>query len=202
MKVAEKQSIRRQEIAATIRDILLKDKIEELTVDDICKANGISKGTFYHYFSSKKQLLDEISCYPIDDYFESQYEYIMSFSTFADSIEQYAKSYALYITTTGATTCKTVILSMGSNENDKFLSTNRSVNRILWDIIVKYQKSGEISSALSVQEMAEMFLITCRGYILYCYSTNNFADLERKMAIHLRAMAKGFSRKRVVRNNP
>ena len=49
MKVSEKQSIRRREIAETIRDILTEGGLEELTVDDICRANGISKGTFYHY---------------------------------------------------------------------------------------------------------------------------------------------------------
>ena len=43
MKVSEKQSIRRREIAETIRDILTEGGLEELTVDDICRANGISK---------------------------------------------------------------------------------------------------------------------------------------------------------------
>ena len=95
MKVSEKQSIRRREIAETIRDILTEGGLEELTVDDICRANGISKGTFYHYFTSKEQLLDELSCYPIDDFFESQAEYFMSCSSFVDAIEQYAKTYAL-----------------------------------------------------------------------------------------------------------
>jgi AcrR family transcriptional regulator len=71
LKVSEKQSIRRREIAETIRDILTEGGLEELTVDDICRANGISKGTFYHYFTSKEQLLDELSCYPIDDFFET-----------------------------------------------------------------------------------------------------------------------------------
>ena len=55
MKVSEKQSIRRREIAETIRDILTEGGLEELTVDDICRANGISKGTFYHYFTSKER---------------------------------------------------------------------------------------------------------------------------------------------------
>ena len=192
MKVSEKQSIRRREIAETIRDILTEGGLEELTVDDICRANGISKGTFYHYFTSKEQLLDELSCYPIDDFFESQAEYFMSCSSFVDAIEQYAKTYALYISTTGPLTCKTVILSMGSDHNSKFVSESRSVNRILWDIIVKFQKNGEVSTRFSVREMADMLLITCRGYILYCFATNNFTDLENRMASHLSIFASGF----------
>lgn len=90
--------------------------------------------------------MDELSCYPIDDFFESQAEYFMSCSSFVDAIEQYAKTYALYISTTGPLTCKTVILSMGSDHNSKFVSESRSVNRILWDIIVKFQKNGEVST--------------------------------------------------------
>lgn len=111
---------------------------------------------------------------------------------FVDAIEQYAKTYALYISTTGPLTCKTVILSMGSDHNSKFVSESRSVNRILWDIIVKFQKNGEVSTRFSVREMADMLLITCRGYILYCYATNNFTDLENRMASHLSILASGF----------
>lgn len=118
----------------------------------------------------------------------------MSCSSFVDAIEQYAKTYALYISTTGPLTCKTVILSMGSDHNSKFVSESRSVNRILWDIIVKFQKNGEVSTRFSVREMADMLLITCRGYILYCFATNNFTDLENRMASHLSILASGFCR--------
>ena len=41
----------------------------------------------------------------------------------------------------------------------------RSNLHILWDIIVKFQKNGEVSTCFSVREMADMLLITCRGYI-------------------------------------
>ncbi len=68
----------------------------------------------------------------------------------------------------------------------------RSNLHILWDIIVKFQKNGEVSTCFSVREMADMLLITCRGYILYCFATNNFTDLENRMASHLSILASGF----------
>lgn len=68
----------------------------------------------------------------------------------------------------------------------------RSNLHILWDIIVKFQKNGEVSTRFSVREMADMLLITCLGYILYCFATNNFTDLENRMASHLSILASGF----------
>ena len=194
MKIAEKQSLRRQEIAATIRDVLSKSNFDNLTVDDICKVNGISKGTFYHYFSSKEQLLEEISCYPIDDFFNSQCDYFLNCPSFLEAIERYARAYALYISTSGPTTCRTVISSMGSNSNSRFISSDRPVNRTLWNIIVKHQKNDELRNDFTTQEMADMFLITCRGYILNCYSTNDFSEIEKKLTAHMKILAKGFLR--------
>ena len=53
MTVSEKQQKRRKEIAMAVREIMQKTNFNNITVDDICNATGIAKGTFYHYFSSK-----------------------------------------------------------------------------------------------------------------------------------------------------
>ncbi|MDT2277077.1 helix-turn-helix domain containing protein [Paenibacillus larvae] len=40
--------------------MFLKDGYENVSVDDIIAATGTSKGTFYHYFSSKEEIIGEI----------------------------------------------------------------------------------------------------------------------------------------------
>ncbi|MDT2193928.1 helix-turn-helix domain-containing protein [Paenibacillus larvae] len=41
--------------------MFLKDGYENVSVDDIIAATGTSKGTFYHYFSSKEEIIGEIT---------------------------------------------------------------------------------------------------------------------------------------------
>ena len=56
-------------------------------------------------------------------------------------------------------------------------------NQIIMAIVKAELQEGE--NLPSVREMADMLLITCRWYILYCFATNNFTDLENRMASHL-----------------
>ena len=44
----------------------------ETTIDDIIAASGTSKGSFYHYYSSKDELLSSLS-----ELFDAKYEEVM-----------------------------------------------------------------------------------------------------------------------------
>lgn len=48
---------RRNELIATAEQLFTEQGIAETTVDDVLRAAGISKGAFYHYFSSKDDLI-------------------------------------------------------------------------------------------------------------------------------------------------
>lgn len=194
VKVAQKQAKRRQEIAQAVAEILRTAHVESLTVDDICSAAGIAKGTFYHYFTSKEQLWNVIS-YPIDDFFHSLREELLSYDDFEEAIAQYAKNYAIYVTTSGINTCRTVIQSIISSNNSSFVDSARTVNHILVEIIQKAFREGQIDQRYSVEEIAEMLLLTCRGYILDCCGANRLTDLEERMAAHLRLLAHAFRAK-------
>lgn len=191
MKVAQKQAKRRQEIAQAVTEVLRTAHVDSLTVDDICNAAGIAKGTFYHYFTSKEQLWNVIS-YPIDDFFHSLHEELLSYDDFEEAIAQYAKNYAIYVTTSGISTCRTVIQSIISSNNSSFVDSTRTVNHILVEIIQKGFREKQIDQRYSVEEIAEMLLLTCRGYILDCCGANGTADLEERMATHLRLLAHAF----------
>lgn len=51
---------RRQEILAHARDVFAKRGYHEATVDDIVKAAGIARGTFYLYFDDKRAVFEEL----------------------------------------------------------------------------------------------------------------------------------------------
>lgn len=191
MTVSEKQEKRRREIALAVRDIMAKTEFDKITVDDICNATGIAKGTFYHYFSSKDSLLDQI-LYPIDDFFSSFENELLETPGFVDAITQFAENYATYITTSGTEMCRTVILAMISSGNSRFVSHERGVINILYKIISLWQKRGKITAELSIPQICEMFVVVLRGYILNWYISAGEYDLVDAMTTHLRLFASTF----------
>jgi TetR/AcrR family transcriptional repressor of nem operon len=50
----------REHILATTLQLFLRNSYKEVTMSELVKASGLSKGAFYHYFSSKEQLFEEV----------------------------------------------------------------------------------------------------------------------------------------------
>ncbi|MHA2887388.1 TetR/AcrR family transcriptional regulator [Bacillus cereus] len=60
MRIVKEYEERRKEILETAERLFLTKGYTKTTVNDILKEIGIAKGTFYHYFKSKKEVMDEI----------------------------------------------------------------------------------------------------------------------------------------------
>ncbi|MBP5604396.1 MAG: helix-turn-helix transcriptional regulator, partial [Ruminiclostridium sp.] len=57
MKKGEK---RKQELLMIAYEMFLTKGYEETSVDDMIERAQIAKGTYYHYFVSKEQMLEEV----------------------------------------------------------------------------------------------------------------------------------------------
>ncbi|GEU03336.1 TetR family transcriptional regulator [Bacillus anthracis] len=60
MRIIKEYEERRKEILETAERLFLTKGYTNTTVNDILKEIGIAKGTFYHYFKSKEEVMDEI----------------------------------------------------------------------------------------------------------------------------------------------
>ncbi|MDA2531462.1 TetR/AcrR family transcriptional regulator [Bacillus cereus] len=60
MRIVKAYEERRKEILETAERLFLTKGYTKTTVNDILKEIGIAKGTFYHYFKSKEEVMDEI----------------------------------------------------------------------------------------------------------------------------------------------
>lgn len=69
VRTVKKPEERRQEIIVIARELFQRKNYESTTMQDIMNALGIAKGTIYHYFKSKEELLEAV----IED---SVHEYI------------------------------------------------------------------------------------------------------------------------------
>lgn len=90
MKRAEKNKKSISEIIHAAIKLYSKYSSTDISVNELCRENNISKGKFYHYFSSKDDLLMVAASYVIDDICSD----IENFTVFPDKpIEDNLKAY-------------------------------------------------------------------------------------------------------------
>jgi AcrR family transcriptional regulator len=59
-RVVKKPEVRREEIVSAAQDLFLRNEYEKTTLQDIMRKVKIAKGTIYHYFTSKEELLEAV----------------------------------------------------------------------------------------------------------------------------------------------
>jgi AcrR family transcriptional regulator len=60
VRIVKKAEVRRQEIVAVARSLFQVKEYERTTMQDVMDQLGIAKGTIYHYFKSKEELLEAV----------------------------------------------------------------------------------------------------------------------------------------------
>ena len=60
-RVVKRPEVRKREILETARQFFFQKGYDETSIQDIIGKLDIAKGTFYHYFTSKIELLDELT---------------------------------------------------------------------------------------------------------------------------------------------
>ena len=60
VRTVKKAEVRRQEIVATARSLFQAKEYDKTTMQDVMDQLDIAKGTIYHYFKSKEELLEAV----------------------------------------------------------------------------------------------------------------------------------------------
>ena len=60
MRIVKEHDERKNEIIDTAERLFAMNGYEQCSVNDILTEIGIAKGTFYHYFKSKEEVLDAV----------------------------------------------------------------------------------------------------------------------------------------------
>jgi AcrR family transcriptional regulator len=71
MRVAKKHDIRRNEILTAAETLFVTKGYEKTTINDILERVEIGKGTFYHYFQSKEEVMNAVIDRTIAGYIEA-----------------------------------------------------------------------------------------------------------------------------------
>ena len=67
MRIVKEHGERRSEILDTAESLFVSKGYTKTTINDILGANNIAKGTFYHYFTSKEEVMEAVVARFIDN---------------------------------------------------------------------------------------------------------------------------------------
>lgn len=68
MRIVKKSDVRRGEIIQAAKELFLEKDFSSSTMKDVMHKLNIAKGTIYHYFASKDELLDQVIDSMVYDY--------------------------------------------------------------------------------------------------------------------------------------
>lgn len=161
-RVVKDPELRRLELIETAQSLFYSQGYENTSIQNIVDAIGIAKGTFYHYFHSKVDLLGQLAEWQTDNILKSIEKQIEKLN--GNAIEKFRAliSSILSWKTENRKMMKTYIEVMYMEENIPLrIKVNQiyveKVNPIFTKIIKQGVKEG-VFKVKSVDEISEIFL--------------------------------------------
>lgn len=167
------------------------------TVEDIIRASGSSKGSFYHYFTGKDALLATLSTL-----FDEKYEALTpTIDPAENSIEMllYLNSELFFMIENSISMellgrlLSTQLLAKGERH---LLDRNRTYFRLLLRIVREGQERGELRTDLSANDIVKAYALCERGFMYdWCLCGGEYS-LCRYSGPMLRMFLTGFAKKK------
>lgn len=160
----------------TAVELMEKKGLQNITVKEICKKAGVSVGSFYNCFKSKNDILNEV--YKVaDDYFLNVVAnaHDMKEGSTRDKIIRYFHYYADYNICRGIDFVK----QLYNVQNTLFITKGRHMQTVLQGIVEAGQKSGEIRTDMTAEEIVRYLFIAVRGVVYEWCLYNGQYDLDK-----------------------
>jgi AcrR family transcriptional regulator len=155
-------------------------KIENITIEDICKKANVSVGTFYHYFSSKEDIYKKIF-QQIDENLHAELKNIDQNKTVQTTILNFFHCIAEY------TTKLELHINLLNDLNKRaFIYEPSLIYKALNGFVYKGQLEKELTNDMSVEEITTYLFTFARGLILdWCILEGTYS-LEQRMDTYMK----------------
>ena len=182
--MTNKSITKRQEQALETKDriysaaieLMDRDGFENITIADISKMAGVSVGAFYHYFTSKNDILAEIFR-KADEYFSTQVIAGLKSGSIPERIIEYFDHYAKFNVRSGMELTQQLF-----NPKIKFfIKKDRPMLTILDDLIQEGQQKREIRADDDPEELSRFLFVMARGIVFEWSVYDGSYDLEAQM---------------------
>lgn len=176
-KVQMKQMKRRAEIIETVLPLLETTPFVELSVTEICKYADISVGTFYHYFTTKSDLLVGLLGL-IDGYFINEVFPLLTSEDEAENLRLFAHHWALYVDTHGLERSR--LISAATPSEHYLNGVRREILDVLDDTFRRGQEKGQFLAPETPEKLTELFLLLIRGVCVdWSRRNGSYSVIER-----------------------
>lgn len=212
MPISKKKTTQRALNAMETKDKLFRTALalfaqydyNTVTVEDITRYAGFSKGTFYAYFPSKESVLLE-QFRMIDAHYEQVFKSVPESAGAAERIMTLIGAMCDYCANVVGMAPLQIIYANQITSPDAIQILNngeRVVYRIMTDCVERGKAGGEFPKGAETRETVELLMRSARGLIYdWCMYQNTF-DLEEEGTryfshiLHLIGLAAGEERRR------
>lgn len=176
-KVQMKQMKRRAEIIETVLPLLETVPFEELSVTEICKYADISVGTFYHYFTTKSDLLVGLLGL-IDGYFINEVFPLLTSENEAENLRLFVHHWALYVDAHGLERSR--LISSATPSEHYLNGERREILDVLEGIFRRGQEKKQFLAPEAPEKLTELFLLLIRGVCVdWSRRSGSYSVIER-----------------------
>ena len=153
---------------------------EKTTIDDIVEASQTSKGSFYHYFSSKDALLSSLSYLFDEKYSELSETMDPSLSPIEKLILMNQELFLVIENTVPVSFLSQLFSSQLNPKSDSYLlDPDRTYYKLLRQIAVEGKDSGIFRDDLTINDITKAYAIFERAIMYdWCMSNGNYSLLQ------------------------
>jgi TetR/AcrR family transcriptional regulator, transcriptional repressor for nem operon len=169
----------RQHIINISLGLFLSKSFKDVTLSEIVKLTGLSKGAFYHYFESKEVLLKEVLEQFVANFMSTNWDSLSS-TTLLKFIDEYHSISANRIDNLNSKLISEFKIDYDINYYALFFDAIRVVPEFkitihkkqaaelaAWKhVISKALKTGEIHSKMSAEQIARLFIYIPDGFFM------------------------------------
>ena len=150
---------------------------EHTTVEEIIEESHTSKGSFYHYFSSKDDLMGSLS-YLFDEKYEELAETMDPSLSPVDKLITMNRELFLMIENTVSVSMLSQLFAaqLTSMSEKHLLDPDRTYYKLLRQIAIEGQSQGLFRDDLSVNDITKSYALFERGMMYdWCISSGNYS---------------------------
>ncbi len=179
-KRQEKAQITKRKLIDTGLDLLKEKGFEAINVEDITKAAGVSKGTFYTYFKRKEDIVYEISRAPFADIINEINS--MKDKPLIERLTHYFRRFMERVEFAGVHVCRQWVRDVLDPKN---VPDNKDSSKLSFDvemlknILSSAVENNDLSQDTPVEALTYIIISTLYGMMtLWCMSDKEFEPLE------------------------
>ncbi len=164
-------------IVSAAWQLFYKYGYDNTTVDDIVEASQTSKGSFYHYFESKDELLGSLS-YLFDEKYDEVMEKMEPSLSPVDKLIYMNQELFLMIENTVSVSLLSQLFSaqLITKAERHMLDPDRTYYKLLRQITIEGQEQGCFRSTLSVNDITKAYAVFERGLMYdWCLCNGNYS---------------------------